>query len=118
MQPVLLDEIAPPSIQHTHIVVAFNSRPQPLARRIKMSQVGTIANSEVSSAIIGAENANPNAESAILLKVKDATEENLICSENLRSESSTPVKEIVEEQPAAESQPAGIFISAHFSIDF
>ena len=81
-----------------------------------MSQVATISNSEVSSAIIGTENANPNAESAVLLKVKDNTEESQICSENLRSESSTPVKEIAEEQPAAENQIAGIYFGTFSSM--
>ena len=74
-----------------------------------MSQVATISNSEVNSAIIGTENANPNAESAVHLRVKGNTEESQICSENMRSESSTPVKEIAEEQPAAENQIAGIY---------
>jgi hypothetical protein len=74
-----------------------------------MSQVATISNSEVNSAIIGTENANPNAESAVHLRVKENTEESQICSENMRSESSTPVKEIAEEQPAAENQIAGIY---------
>ena len=77
-----------------------------------MSQVATISNSEVNSAIIGTENTNPNAESVAHLKVKESTEESQICSENMRSESSTPVKEIAEEQPAAENQNAGIYFGA------
>ncbi len=68
-----------------------------------MSQIATLNNSEAT----GAENANPNSESVVILKSKDESAENLICSENVRSESSTPVKENHEEQPAANNQPAG-----------
>jgi hypothetical protein len=113
---VFLDECGASSLHHTaqlKLCRRFQSpapaHPYKSAHRFKMSQVATISNSEVSSAIIGTENANPNAESAVLLKVKDNTEESQICSENLRSESSTPVKEITEEQPAAENQIAGIY---------
>ncbi len=72
-----------------------------------MSQVSTIATSEVNAPTIGAENANPNTDSVVLLKAKDGSEENLICSENLRSESSTPVKETIVDQPAPVIQIAG-----------
>ena len=113
---VFLDECGASSLHHTaqlKLCRRFQSpapaHPNKSAHRFKMSQVATISNSEVSSAIIGTENANPNAESVVLLKVKDNTEESQICSENLRSESSTPVKEIAEEQPAAENQIAGIY---------
>jgi hypothetical protein len=71
-----------------------------------MSQIATLNNSEATGAIIGAENANPNSES-VILNSKHESAENLICSEKLRSESSTPVKETHEEQPAANNQSAG-----------
>jgi hypothetical protein len=75
--------------------------------RINMSQVATITNSEAIAAVIGAENVDPNALSEVHEKKKDLSEENLICSENFRSESSTPVKEIVEDQPVLANQIAG-----------
>ena len=109
--------------QHTaSFVVAFN--PWHLAHRNnsthrnKMSQVATIANSELDTATIGAENTDPNTGSAVLPKAKENTEENLICSENMRSESSTPVKEIVEVQPAPENQIAGNSFSRSFPSTF
>ena len=71
-----------------------------------MSQVATVVNSEVTGAIIDAENANPNAESPALLKAKVDSAE-LLISENLRSESSTPVKEILDDQPVAAKETAG-----------
>ena len=56
-------------------------------------------------AIAVTENANPNAESISVLKAKDV--EHVVCTENLRSESSTPVKDNVEAQLVATSQPSG-----------
>ena len=72
-----------------------------------MSQIATLNNSEATGAVIGAENANPNSESVVILKSQDESAENLNCSEKLRSESSTPVKETHEEQPAANNQLDG-----------
>jgi hypothetical protein len=69
--------------------------------QIQMSQVAAVADSEVVSAIINAENTDPNAESVAVLKKTDESAQLLISSENLRSESSTPVKEIPEDQPVA-----------------
>ena len=74
--------------------------------RNKMSQVATVVNSELTGAVIGAENANPNAESPALLKAKVDSAE-LLISENSRSESSTPVKEIIDDQPIASDKTAG-----------
>jgi hypothetical protein len=94
----------------TSFVVASNKRRLPVSQQsansIEMSQIATLNNSEATGAIIGAENANPNSES-VILNSKHESAENLICSEKLRSESSTPVKETHEEQPAANNQPAG-----------
>jgi hypothetical protein len=72
----------------------------------KMSQVATVVNSELTGAVIGAENANPNAESPALLKAKVDSAE-LQISENSRSESNTPVKEILDDQPVASDKTAG-----------
>lgn len=71
-----------------------------------MSQVATVVNSELTGAVIHAENANPNAESPALLKAKVDSAE-LLISENSRSESSTPVKEIIDDQPVASDKTAG-----------
>ena len=47
-----------------------------------MSQVAAVANSEVVSAIISAENTDPNAESVAVLKKTDESAQLLISSEN------------------------------------
>ena len=70
-----------------------------------MSQIATAVNFEAAAVAIGTENANPNAESMAVLKAKDV--EHPICTENLRSESSTPVKDVIEAQLIATNQPAG-----------
>jgi hypothetical protein len=72
----------------------------------KMSQVATVVNSELAAAVVDAENANPNAESPALLKAKVDSAE-LPISENSRSESSTPVKEILDDQPVAADKTVG-----------
>ena len=72
----------------------------------KMSQVATVVNSELTGAVIDAENANPNAESPALLQAKVDSAE-LLISENSRSESSTPVKEILDDQPVASDKTVG-----------
>ena len=56
-------------------------------------------------AIAVTENANPNAESSSVLKAKYVDHE--VCTENLRSEYSTPVKDNVEAQLVATNQPSG-----------
>ena len=70
-----------------------------------MSQIATAVIPEAAAVVTGTENANPNAESVAVLKAKDT--EHAVCTENLRSESSTPVKEIVEAQIVATNQPSG-----------
>ena len=70
-----------------------------------MSQIATAVIPEAATVVIGTENANPTAESVSVLKAKEM--EHAVCTENLRSESSTPVKEIVEAQIVATSQPSG-----------
>ena len=77
-----------------------------------MSQVATVVNSEIISALNSAENTDPNAESVIPLKTKDESAEHPICTENMRSESSTPVKEIIEDQQISVNQPAGDCVEA------
>ena len=73
-----------------------------------MSQVATVVNSELAAAVVDAENANPNAESPALLKAKvDSVSAELPISENSRSESSTPVKEILDDQPVAADKTVG-----------
>ena len=73
----------------------------------KMSQLATVVNSELTGAVIDAENANPNAVvSPALLKAKVDSAE-LLISENSRSESSTPVKEILDDQPVAADKTVG-----------
>jgi hypothetical protein len=108
MKQALLKVNTQPS---TSFVVASNKRLLPVSQQstnsIKMSQIATLNNSEATGAIIGAENANPNSESVVILKSQEESAENLICSENVRSESSTPVKEIHDEQSAANNQLAG-----------
>jgi hypothetical protein len=71
-----------------------------------MSQVATVVNSELTGAVIDAENANPNAESPALLQAKVDSAE-LLISENSRSESSTPIKEILDDQPVASDKTVG-----------
>ena len=80
--------------------------------QIKMSQIATAVIPEAAAVVIGTENANPNAESVAVLKAKDT--EHAVCTENLRSESSTPVKEIVEAQIVATSQPSGNCLKINF----
>ena len=72
-----------------------------------MSQVATVVNTEVVGALNGAENTDPNAESVVLLKTKDESAEH---TEKMRSESSTPIKEVLEDQQASTNQPAGNYV--------
>ena len=72
-----------------------------------MSQLATVVNSELTRAVIDAKSANPNAVvSPALLKAKVDSAE-LLISENSRSESSTPVKEILDDQPVASDKTVG-----------
>jgi hypothetical protein len=90
----------------TSFVVNCNPQSQNKSQiQIKMSQIATAVIPEAAAVVIGTENANPNAESISVLKAKDV--EHVVCTENLRSESSTPVKDNVEAQLVATSQPSG-----------
>jgi hypothetical protein len=108
--PFLSAKRAPPTHStqpSTSFVVTCNpqlSAPQKQSQ-IKMSQIATAVIVEAAAVAIATENANPNAESMAVLKAKDV--EHPICTENLRSESSTPVKDVLEAQLVATNQPAG-----------
>ena len=97
---------APPTLStqpSTSFVVTCNLRlsfPRKQSQiKIKMSQIATAVNSEAAAFAINTENANPNSETVVVLKAKDM--ELPICTENLRSESSTPVKDVLESQLVA-----------------
>jgi hypothetical protein len=71
-----------------------------------MSQLATAVLPDAINVAAGAENADPNSTIVVVLKAKDESAE-LICSENMRSESSTPIKELVDEQLVVTEQLTG-----------
>jgi len=109
--PFLSAKRAPPtpSTQPSTSFVVITCNPQLSApqkqSQIKMSQIATAVIVEAAAVAIATENANPNAESMAVLKAKDV--EHPICTDNLRSETSTPVKDVLEAQLVATNQPAG-----------